>query len=83
MQHRYRIVFCHIDFIQYAKPTVFRTLIDASFSQFDLIIFKGIRSYQITASCVDMEGNVISGSLEDPCQILRQNIFSGGFGTGK
>ena len=32
---------------------------------------------------VDMEGNVISGSLEDPCQIFRQNIFSGGFGTGK
>ena len=30
MQHRYRIVFCHIDFIQYAKSTVFRTLIDAS-----------------------------------------------------
>ncbi len=55
MKDRDRIIFCHIDLIQNTKSTVFGTLIDAAFSEADFIIYKGIRSDQISAVCVDME----------------------------
>ena len=83
MQHGDCIVLCHINLIQYTKSTVLRALVDASFSQFHLIVFKGIGSDQIAASGIDMERNIIGRSSEDPGKVLCQDVFSCRLGTGE
>ena len=75
------IIFCHIDLIKDAKPALFRTAVYASFPEFHLIIAERVSSYQRTAVRIDIEGNIIRRSAEDPCQILRQNIFTGRLGS--
>ena len=49
--------------------------------RFHLIIAERVSSYQRTAIRIDIEGNIIRRSAEDPCQILRQNIFTGRLGS--
>ena len=76
MKDRDRIVLCHIDLIQNTEATILGTLIDAALSEADFIVYKGIRSDQVSAVCIDMERYIINRTAKSICQIFCQDIFS-------
>ena len=78
MKDRDRIVLCHIDLIQNTEATILGTLIDAPFSEADFIVYKGIRSDQVSAVCIDMERYIVNRAAKSICQIFCQDIFSRG-----
>ena len=79
MENGNRIVLRHVDLIQDSKSTVLGTLVNRSLSQLHLIVHKRICADQITAVGIYMKRNIIGRAVKNICQILCQNIFSGGF----
>ena len=83
MKDRDRIVLCHIDLIQNTEATILGTLIDAALSEADFIVYKGIRSDQVSAVCIDMERYIINRAAKSICQIFCQDIFPVAFGPAR
>ena len=65
-------------FFANTEATILGTLIDAALSEADFIVYKGIRSDQVSAVCIDMERYIINRAAKSICQIFCQDIFSRG-----
>jgi len=83
MQHRYGIVFCHVDFIKDPKTSGFCTLDNRTFPQLDFVVAERIRTDQCTAVCIDMKRNIISWPSKKPGKIFCKNIFPGGLSAAE
>ena len=76
MENGNRVVFCHVDLIQYPEAAVLGALVNASLAQLYLVIPESVRPDQLRAAGVHMKRYIICGPSEYIRQILRQNILA-------
>ena len=83
MQHRQRLVFGHVDFVQHAEAAALCAAVHRPGTEHHLPARKGIHADEGGGVHVYMKGDVPRGAAKGGGKIFCQHVFAGGFSAGQ